>query len=213
MEEPASTPSRRAAIARAVITLAAAGGARVVTHSAIDRHLQLPKGSTSYYFRTRAELINAGGEAMRQRSRAEFATLISPSEAPRAGSEHTESERTKSSPSHFSPAEVTANYLAHLIAERSDELRARLALAAELKPGTLGGLFFSHDSATALLAAAGAPDPALMATGFLDLLEGILLRAAFTAHGDAADKQPTIAEIRALVKTYLVGATTITTLG
>lgn len=191
MEEPASTPSRRAAIARAVITLAAAGGARAVTHSAIDRHLQLPKGSTSYYFRTRADLINAGGEAMRQRSRAEFATLTSTPES--------------------SPAEVTANYLAHLIAERSDEIRARLALAAELEPGTLGGLFFSHDSATALLAAAGAPDPALMATGFLDLLEGILLRAAFTSHGDAADKQPTIAEIRALVRTYLVGATTNTT--
>lgn len=193
MEEPASTPSRRAAIARAVITLAAAGGARAVTHSAIDRHLQLPKGSTSYYFRTRADLINAGGEAMRQRSRAEFATLTSP-------------------PLHSSPAEVTASYLAHLIAERSDEIRGRLALAAELEPGTLGGLFFSHDSATALLAAAGAPDPTLMATGFLDLLEGILLRAAFAPHADVADNQPTTVEIRALVRTYLVGATTITTL-
>lgn len=192
MEEPASTPSRRAAIARAVITLAAAGGARAVTHSAIDRHLRLPKGSTSYYFRTRADLINAGGEAMRQRSRAEFATLTSTPES--------------------SPAEVTASYLAHLIAERSDEIRARLALAAELEPGTLGGLFFSHDSATALLAAAGAPDPALMATGFLDLIEGILLRAAFAPHADVADNQPTTVEIRALVRTYLVGATTITTL-
>lgn len=57
----ASEPgSRRALIADAVISLLAREGGRGVTHGKIDRLLGLPQGSTSFYFRRRAELFEAG---------------------------------------------------------------------------------------------------------------------------------------------------------
>ena len=50
---------RRTAICEAVLDLAAEGGNRAVTHGAVDRRLDLPKGSTSYYFRTKRALLEA----------------------------------------------------------------------------------------------------------------------------------------------------------
>jgi DNA-binding transcriptional regulator YbjK len=47
-------------IARAVIELLAREGGRGLTHGNIDTWLRLPKGSTSFYFRRRAELFEAG---------------------------------------------------------------------------------------------------------------------------------------------------------
>jgi DNA-binding transcriptional regulator YbjK len=46
-------------IADAAISVLALEGARGLTHRALDRHLQLPDGSTSYYFRTRQALLAA----------------------------------------------------------------------------------------------------------------------------------------------------------
>ena len=50
---------RRTRIADAVITLLAEQGSRGLTHRAVDAQAGLPKGSTSYYFRSRAELLGA----------------------------------------------------------------------------------------------------------------------------------------------------------
>jgi DNA-binding transcriptional regulator YbjK len=52
--------SRRELIAEAVIELLAREGGRGLTHGNIDVLLGLPKGSTSFYFRRRAELFEAG---------------------------------------------------------------------------------------------------------------------------------------------------------
>jgi DNA-binding transcriptional regulator YbjK len=52
--------SRRNLIAEAVIELLAREGGRGLTHGNIDAWLRLPKGSTSFYFRRRAELFEAG---------------------------------------------------------------------------------------------------------------------------------------------------------
>jgi DNA-binding transcriptional regulator YbjK len=52
--------SRRNLIAGAVIELLAREGGRGVTHGKIDALLRLPKGSTSFYFRRRSELFEAG---------------------------------------------------------------------------------------------------------------------------------------------------------
>jgi DNA-binding transcriptional regulator YbjK len=46
-------------IADAAISVLALEGARGLTHRALDRRLQLPDGSTSYYFRTRQALLAA----------------------------------------------------------------------------------------------------------------------------------------------------------
>lgn len=179
VDPPEPTP-RREQIARAVIELAASGGSRAVTHSAVDRHLGLPKGSTSYYHRTRTALIDAGVEFMRRSSAATFSSLT-------AQHDHT-------------APEVIAAYLHQLITERGTEIAARLALAAELAPGTLSGLFFSPTSATELFSQANPEDPAREARGLIDLLEGLLLRSAFGA------APPSRAEIAAITKTYWAGA-------
>jgi DNA-binding transcriptional regulator YbjK len=52
--------SRRDLIAEAVIELLAREGGRGLTHGNVDARLDLPKGSTSFYFRRRAELFEAG---------------------------------------------------------------------------------------------------------------------------------------------------------
>ncbi|MDO4259283.1 MAG: TetR family transcriptional regulator [Actinomycetaceae bacterium] len=48
---------RRADIARAGIRLIAAGGTHALTHRQVDREAGLPAGSTSYYARTRRDLV------------------------------------------------------------------------------------------------------------------------------------------------------------
>lgn len=50
---------RRTVIADAVISTLAKAGGRGLTHRAVDREAGLPLGSTSYYFRTRADLIRS----------------------------------------------------------------------------------------------------------------------------------------------------------
>ena len=50
---------RRRLIARTALHVLATGGARGLTHRAVDARAALPAGSTSYYFRSRAALLNA----------------------------------------------------------------------------------------------------------------------------------------------------------
>lgn len=56
---PAPIETRREAIAAAAIELLAMHGAWGLSHRAIDKWLQFPMGSTSYYFRTRQALLEA----------------------------------------------------------------------------------------------------------------------------------------------------------
>ncbi|MCO8274940.1 TetR/AcrR family transcriptional regulator [Actinoplanes sp. TRM 88003] len=64
---------RREAIADAAITLVAAEGLRSLTHRAIDRALELPAGSTSYYARTRRQLIELMVHRLANRTQADMA--------------------------------------------------------------------------------------------------------------------------------------------
>ena len=52
-------PSRRTMIADAIITTLAESGSRGLTHRAVDEAAGLPVGSTSYYLRSRAALLEA----------------------------------------------------------------------------------------------------------------------------------------------------------
>lgn len=58
--------SREALITDAAIATLAAEGMRGLTHRAVDRAAGLPQGSTSYYFRTRAALLNATVDRLAQ---------------------------------------------------------------------------------------------------------------------------------------------------
>src|SRR5262245_53564436 len=66
---------RRVAIADAAIALLASEGSRGLTHRAVDAHLELPKGSTSYYFRTREALIAAAGTRLASIDRADVEAI------------------------------------------------------------------------------------------------------------------------------------------
>ncbi|WP_135850954.1 TetR/AcrR family transcriptional regulator [Serinibacter arcticus] len=61
---PSDRPIR---IADAALQLIAASGLHAVTHRAIDARLDLPAGTTSYYARTRAELITRAVELLVER--------------------------------------------------------------------------------------------------------------------------------------------------
>lgn len=159
---------RRIAIATAVIDLAARSGARAVTHSAVDRHLELPKGSTSYYYRTRADLIAAGIALIRAHSRESFEQ--------RAGG------------GGDAVSEITA-YVTSLLLHRRTEVRARLALLPELSADPPSDLFFSHRAARRLFERLGSADPQLAAQGLIDLLEGILLRVSWAPGEPGTEEQ------------------------
>lgn len=155
-------PSRRDQICQAAIALAARGGSHALTHQAIDAELGIAKGSTSYYYRTRAVLIAGVSEFLAAQSRAVFHDLL----ARHAGA---------------SPDIVIDTYLEHLAATRRDHVRARLALAldADCGPEQRAGLakcLFSLDEAEKILRSQAHAQPEVGASDLLDRLEGHILR-------------------------------------
>ncbi|WP_199423132.1 TetR/AcrR family transcriptional regulator [Actinotalea solisilvae] len=68
-------PDRRRLIARHALEVLAASGARGLTHRAVDQAAGLPPGSTSYYHRTRAALLDACLEDLVRQDEAEIAAL------------------------------------------------------------------------------------------------------------------------------------------
>lgn len=71
---------RREHIADAGITLLATRGVRALTHRAIDDELSLPTGSTSYYARTKHDLLNLIVQRLATRTSADASTYMLPSE-------------------------------------------------------------------------------------------------------------------------------------
>ena len=71
---------RRAAIAEAGIQLIADGGARALTHRAIDATLSLPAGSTSYYARTRRDLVRLVIQKLAERTELDLSSAKIPDE-------------------------------------------------------------------------------------------------------------------------------------
>ncbi|MGC4935526.1 TetR/AcrR family transcriptional regulator [Gordonia sp. DT30] len=169
-------PGRRLLIADAAIELAAAGGNHAVTHRAIDQHLGLPNGSTSYYFRTRGTLIAAAADRLIAVSQGAFSKLTGSADRP--------------------PIEVIADYTTELVTERRAEVLARQALLLETGLSAdvherLARCFFSVPAATALMA--GRPAPAVAANQLITVLEGIVF-----AHTQGADATRTRGRRRAI---------------
>jgi DNA-binding transcriptional regulator YbjK len=70
-----SRTTRATEIADGAIAVLASSGSRGLTHRAVDRHLGIPEGSTSYYYRTRNALAAAAMSRMLQRHIAERAAM------------------------------------------------------------------------------------------------------------------------------------------
>ena len=160
---------RRTLICEAALDLAAEGGNRAVTHTGVDKALELPKGSTSYYFRTRRALLDATIAHLAHRSRIAFAGLSS---AP--------------------PAEAVGAYLHDLVTTRARDVRARFALAPDagrVDDGTapaLANALFSPAAAEALFTFAGRRNPADDAADLLVMCEGVAASHLFTGIAQSA---------------------------
>jgi AcrR family transcriptional regulator len=181
---------RRAAIGDAAIAIVAREGLRSLTHRAVDRELDLPPGSASYYARTRRQLI----EGMVHRLAARTVADLRPRE--RVGT----------------PAAAAA-VLAGLIdvmARRADDHRARYALAVDLagdpelhayltsaSPIRVGGLA----AAAATLADIGVPEPDRHAPGLVTLIDGLLFDRVAGSGVDPADRP----DAEVMIGAYLRG--------
>ena len=154
---------RREAIADAAISLVAAEGLRSLTHRAIDRSLDLPAGSTSYYARTRRQLIELMVHRLATRTVADMAAPPSPSSPP-------------------SLSDGPASLLDRL-AERAADHRVRYALLVDLADDPeLHPLLTTASparaqflaTAEATLTQAGVADPARHAPALIALVDGLL---------------------------------------
>ncbi|AYF73225.1 TetR/AcrR family transcriptional regulator [Nocardia yunnanensis] len=157
------TTDRRELIVDSAIDLIAGQGLRALTHRALDTALELPAGSTSYYFRTKRALIEAIVERIATRSRADFADR-------KPGMDELEPNRL---------AHGIASWLDRLLAQRRNHLIARHALIVDLigdpaLHAELVGCLFSHRHATALFEALSAPEPATAAADFIAVVEGLV---------------------------------------
>ncbi|MGW0018882.1 TetR/AcrR family transcriptional regulator [Rhodococcus sp. NPDC003382] len=162
--------SRRDLICEAALDLAAEGGNHALTHQAIDARLGLARGSTSYYYRTRAALVSAAVVHLTEISRERFQAAV-PAEPPRSIEE---------------AAGVIATQLETLVGERRRDVLARYALVAdtfdddELRVG-LASCLFSCPAATALMDVLGASDAEGAARDLVSLLEGLVFDVAVGA--------------------------------
>ncbi|MBF6169947.1 TetR/AcrR family transcriptional regulator [Nocardia blacklockiae] len=160
-----NTPPRRHAICEAVLDLAAAGGNRAVTHHAVDDRLGIARGSTSYYYRTRHDLLTAAITHLTAASRDAFHTALDTPAEPADPLDRA--------------TELVVGQLDLLLGDRRRDALARYALAADTAGnddlrGALAVCLFSPTAAESLLTTLGADDPARAARDLVSLLEGLL---------------------------------------
>ncbi|MFC9767473.1 TetR/AcrR family transcriptional regulator [Rhodococcus jostii] len=190
-------PERREQIADAVITIIAREGIRALTHRAVDRALDLPGGSTSYYFRTRRALIESAVRRLAERSRQEFETTAAP-------------------PLDLaSLAEGVARSLDRLLYTRHDDVAARHALTVELSGDAelhalLATCLFSRARATELFDALGVADPESAGADFVSVVEGLVFdrfAGARSLDGIEPGTERSVRQLARAVESYLRGVT------
>jgi DNA-binding transcriptional regulator YbjK len=155
-----STADRRTLIVDGATDLIATRGLRALTHRALDTALELPAGSTSYYFRTKRALVEAIVDRITARSRTDFLAADLPAAEP------------------AEIAHAIAVWLDRLLTQRRNQLITRHALIIDLLADAelharLTASLFSHDHATRLFEALGSAEPAA-AADFIAVLEGLV---------------------------------------
>jgi DNA-binding transcriptional regulator YbjK len=179
--------SRRTRLADAAITTLAREGSRGLTHRAVDRTAGVPEGSTSYYFRTRLDLLRA---IVRRMSELDTASLPALAHADRGQFEEAFSASVEGLVTDGRERQL-ARYELTLEATRRPELRE--ALLANAVP--------IHDRLTGQLAALGVPDPGDRAQDLLALLDGLLFSRLTAA--DGAPSPQALDAVRGLVRRIL----------
>lgn len=169
---------RRPLITDHAITVLAEGGARALSHQAVDRAAGLATGSTSYYFRTRHDLIVATIGRVREHSRAAFdESPIPVTLTPRTAATLMEGQLHLLAGPRRGDALAVFALLPEI--EGDPELRAQLA-----------SCLFSCELAAKLLVALGGGDVDGASLDLIDFLTGILFGLLF-GHRRTADAQRT----------------------
>ncbi|MFE3293857.1 TetR/AcrR family transcriptional regulator [Rhodococcus sp. NPDC059234] len=197
----ANGTDRRELISDAVLDIVDAEGIRALTHRAVDRHLELPAGSTSYYFRTKRELLVAAAAHLTEISRRDFqrSRLAPPSDA-------------ETPPITQIAADIGAA-LDDMLTGRARDLRVRCALMLEMMHDkeiqqSLATSIFSRELAADLVRGLGSSDPEGDGGNFVALCEGLVWESsvgARAATGPAPGTGASTAILTAAVATYLSG--------
>lgn len=162
-----SVVGRREQIADAGIRILASRGVRAFTHLSIDRELGLPDGSTSYYARTRRDLVSLVVERLAARTTDDLAAQAIPEE--------------------LTPQAVASMVVTGLddTMRRADDHRARLVLLLECRDdpelqAALATRPAVRDSfiarAAAMLQRLGVDQPEQHAQDLAALVDGMLMQ-------------------------------------
>ncbi|MFT3877840.1 MAG: TetR family transcriptional regulator [Propioniciclava sp.] len=158
---------RRTAIAEAGVRLLASRGVRALTHRAVDAEAGLPAGSTSYYARTRRDLIGLIIQHLAERTEVDL------------GAHHFDGELTVDSVADALRAGLDATL------RRADDHKARLILLLECdgdpdlrdslstRPQVRQGFV---TTATQILAQLGVEDADARALDLIGLLDALLMQ-------------------------------------
>lgn len=192
---------RRERIADAALDIIAANGIRALTHRAVDRHLGLPTGSTSYYFRTKRELLVAAVEHLTESSRRDFER----------------SRLTRRRPGELPAVEALSAdigaALDAMLADRARDTRVRYALALEMVHDkeiqqALATSIFSQELAAGLVMEIGSSEPEVDGANFVALCQGLVWEHSVGAQALTGPVPGSAASARLLtaaVATYLRG--------
>ena len=178
---------RRQRIANAGIALIARGGTHRLTHRAVDAEAGLPNGSTSYYARSRRDLIRLVMEQLSAESQAELNDIEGPEKQTVQQATELVGRLTKRL---ILNGDAQAARFALMFEVRDDdELRRELTVDAPVRSSF-------DEKAVKLLRALGATDPEGTASEFVALVDAVLMYRAV----EAAPIDPV-----GVVETYLTG--------
>ena len=178
---------RRQRIANAGIALIARGGTHRLTHRAVDAEAGLPNGSTSYYARSRRDLIRLVMEQLSAESQADLTDIEVPEKLTVRQATELVGRLTKRL---ILNGDAQAARFALMFEVRDDdELRRELTVDAPVRSSF-------DEKAVKLLRALGATDPEGTASEFVALVDAVLMYRAV----EAAPIDPV-----GVVETYLTG--------
>ena len=163
---------RRQRIANAGIALIARGGTHRLTHRAVDAEAGLPNGSTSYYARSRRDLIRLVMEQLSAESQADLTDIEVPEKLTVQQAIELVGRLTKLL---ILNGDAQAARFALMFEVRDDdELRRELTVDAPVRSSF-------DEKAVKLLRALGATDPEGTASEFVALVDAVLMYRAVEA--------------------------------
>ena len=178
---------RRQRIANAGIALIARGGTHRLTHRAVDAEAGLPNGSTSYYARSRRDLIRLVMEQLSAESQADLTDIEVPEKL--TVRQATDLVGRLAKRLILNGGAQAARFALMFEVRDDDELRRELTVDAPVRSSF-------NEKAVKLLRALGATDPEGTAPEFVALVDAVLMYRAV----EAAPIDPV-----GVVETYLTG--------